>query len=116
MTTTGAGESMGMDFDLLSPDLRDDPYPHYDRLRAEAPVHRSHLGPWLLARHSDGEGVLRGFRRFANIDPVSAEKQKFPCVSLLAILAEKMVFSAWSIPRHLDTDDCIQVDAARART
>ena len=60
-----------MDFDLLSPDLRDDPYPHYDRLRAEAPVHRSHLGPWLLARHADGEGVLRGFRRFANIDPVA---------------------------------------------
>ena len=60
-----------MDFDLWSPALRDDPYPYYDRLRAEAPVHRSHLGPWLLARHSDGEGVLRGFRRFANIDPVA---------------------------------------------
>ena len=49
--------------DLTTFDLLDgvpaDPYPVYDRLRQEDPVHRMDGGRWLLTRYEDCQAVLR---------------------------------------------------------
>lgn len=49
--------------DLTTFDLLDgvpaDPYPVYDRLRQEDPVHRMEGGRWLLTRYEDCQAVLR---------------------------------------------------------
>jgi cytochrome P450 len=50
-------------FNPLSPVVIGDPYPHYHRLRARDPVHRSPLGFFVLSRHADVALVLRD-RRF----------------------------------------------------
>ena len=45
---------------FLTPAGRADPYPHYHRLRAVAPIHRSTtLRAWLVSRYDDGWAVLR---------------------------------------------------------
>ena len=45
---------------LLSPDIVDDPYPFYRRLRSEDPVHWDEgMKSWLVARHEDVQWVLR---------------------------------------------------------
>ena len=43
----------------LDPDFLSDPYPHYARLRAEDPVHRTPLGPLIVSRYDDAYQVLR---------------------------------------------------------
>jgi cytochrome P450 len=50
-------------FNPLSPEFISDPYPHYRRLRATDPVHRSPLGYFVASRHDDVSSVLRD-RRF----------------------------------------------------
>jgi cytochrome P450 len=50
-------------FNPLSPAVIRDPYPHYHRLRAEDPIHRSPLGFLVVTRHADVAFVLRD-RRF----------------------------------------------------
>ena len=46
-------------FDPLQDGVPPDPYPLYDRLRREDPVHRSSTGRWLLTRYEDCSSVLR---------------------------------------------------------
>ena len=46
-------------FDPLQAGVPPDPYPLYDRLRQEDPVHRSSTGRWLLTRYEDCSSVLR---------------------------------------------------------
>jgi cytochrome P450 len=53
-------------FDLRLPEFRDDPYPHYARLREEDPVHRGALGEWLVTRWEDVTLVLTDHARFSN--------------------------------------------------
>jgi cytochrome P450 len=57
------------------PDHQVDPYPHYETLRAAAPVHRAELpdgtAVWLVTRHADVRSAL-GDRRLSN-DPQYAE-------------------------------------------
>jgi len=43
----------GLLYNPFDPVLRADPYPTYERLRAEAPVHRSPLGFWVISRYAD---------------------------------------------------------------
>ena len=45
--------------DLMSPEMRDDPYPTYARLRQEAPVFRHPMGFVAVSRHADVQHVLR---------------------------------------------------------
>jgi cytochrome P450 len=55
------------DYDPLSPRWRDDPYPSYRRLRAEAPVHRApESGVWCVARHADVLSVLKRTEVFSS--------------------------------------------------
>jgi cytochrome P450 len=49
-------------FDPLSPELIGNPYPFYDRLRADDPVHSSPLGFYVLSRHADVSTTLRDKR------------------------------------------------------
>lgn len=47
-------------YDLFAPGAWDDPYPIYERLRREAPLHRGMLGSLVASRHSDVKWLLRG--------------------------------------------------------
>ena len=51
---------------LASPEHKANPYPFYERLRAESPVHRVMLPgrktAWLVTRYADAEGVLKDAR------------------------------------------------------
>ena len=50
----------GVSFNPLASRLREDPYPHYRRLRERDPVHRSRLAQgWVLTRYDDVAAVLR---------------------------------------------------------
>lgn len=52
---------------LLSPEFRNNPYPVYQRLRTENPVHWSdHWGCWVLTRFADVTAVLQDFGRFSS--------------------------------------------------
>ncbi len=44
----------------------EEPWPTYDRMRAEAPVWRNELGEWVMTRHRDCEAVLRDPRFSSN--------------------------------------------------
>ena len=46
-------------FDPSDPAFTVDPYPTYARLRAEAPVHRSDLGFWIVSRYDDVLSLLK---------------------------------------------------------
>jgi len=46
-------------FNPLLSEVIEDPYPLYDRLRAEDPVHQSPAGMWVLSRYDDVVTVLR---------------------------------------------------------
>ena len=46
-------------FNPFAPGFTDDPYPHYARVRAVAPVHADPFGYWLLTRYEDVSGLLR---------------------------------------------------------
>ena len=61
----------GVAYDLLSPQLRQDPYPIYRELRSKDPVHRMRLvKAWALTRYEDVETVLRDHKGFGNGDRI----------------------------------------------
>jgi cytochrome P450 len=63
---------MSVFYDPSDPRSSSDPWPIYRRIRAEAPLHRSPRGFWVVARHADCNAVLRDRRASAdslNIDP-----------------------------------------------
>ncbi|ANZ39796.1 hypothetical protein BBK82_30905 [Lentzea guizhouensis] len=45
-------------FDPSAPEVQRDPYPHYDRLLREDPVHRGVNGIWFVSRYDDVRTVL----------------------------------------------------------
>ena len=49
-------------FDPFDPLWSSDPFPLYADLRERAPIHRNHLGFWVLARHADCLSILRDRR------------------------------------------------------
>lgn len=51
--------TVGASFDLFDPDVVRDPYPTYERLRAEDPVHRTDDGLWIISRFDDVRSVMR---------------------------------------------------------
>jgi cytochrome P450 len=52
-------------FDPLAPETLSDPYPIYARLRAEAPVHRSPVGVWLVLGYDEAVRILRDHDNFS---------------------------------------------------
>jgi cytochrome P450 len=56
---TSVSEATEPLFNPFAPGFTDDPYPHYARVRAAAPVHADPFGYWLLTRHEDVSWLLR---------------------------------------------------------
>lgn len=62
-----------------SPGFADDPYPHYHRVRAEAPVYWSEaLGAWILTRYEDVLPTLRDHERFSSRGRMLAPLERLP--------------------------------------
>jgi cytochrome P450 len=78
VSTTDAGDQI-----FLNPfeeGFFDDPYRQYARLRDEAPVHRSPLGPWTLSRYEDVSRLLRD----PTLSVVDANASSDPAAALFA--------------------------------
>lgn len=62
-----AGHSI--DFDIFAPEFVRDPYPVYDRLRAETPVAYTERwgGQWIPTRYADIEAITRDTDHFSSI-------------------------------------------------
>jgi cytochrome P450 len=78
-------------YDPYSYEIHEDPYPTYERLRAEAPVYRNDQhGFWALSRHAD---VIEGFRDTAtyssamgvSLDPEASGPHAHRTMSFLAM-------------------------------
>lgn len=78
-------------YDPYSYEIHEDPYPTYERLRAEAPVYRNdEHGFWALSRHGD---VIEGFRDTAtfssahgvSLDPEASGPHAHRTMSFLAM-------------------------------
>ncbi|WP_216896439.1 cytochrome P450 [Nocardia alni] len=55
-------------------DVHDDPYPHYERLRTQAPVFRNEADDfWALSRHGDVLTALRDSDRFSSANGMRME-------------------------------------------
>jgi len=106
MAETAAAEPLV--YNPYSYEIHEDPYPVYERLRAEAPVYRNEeIGIWALSRHAD---VLAGFRdtvRMSNALGVSIE----PSASVPEA-ARTTSFLGMDPPRH----DQIRALVSRAFT
>jgi hypothetical protein len=78
---TRANPVSGALFDASDADFVANPYPTYDRLRVEDPVHRTQMGLWILTRYDDVALVLRdprfsrdGFEvAYSAVDSAAAE-------------------------------------------
>ncbi|PRX46635.1 hypothetical protein B0I33_107212 [Prauserella shujinwangii] len=70
MTTVDSDRPSGTGFDPFDPAVRQDPYPHYRRLREEAPVYRDPSGFWVLTRYRDVRAALRDPRFGHNLREV----------------------------------------------
>jgi cytochrome P450 len=104
----GMSSSDTLEFNPFLPEVHEDPYPLYHRLRAEDPVHRSPLGFWVLTRHADVLAVLRDPRM--SRDPRRSER-----VALLRASAEvdELLASEEAAPSMLFVDP---PDHTRLRT
>ncbi len=69
--------SSGLVFDPFDPRWVTDPFPLYAELRQEAPVHRNHLGFWVLSRHADCLALLRERRASSDSTRVDAARLAF---------------------------------------
>jgi cytochrome P450 len=78
-------------FDPLEEGVPADPYPVYDRLREEDPVHRMPGGRWLLTRHEDCTAVLRNPAMSSERDLDDTGEGGEPSL-LQAYLAKLMLF------------------------
>ena len=60
----------GVSYNPLSPELRANPYPTYEKLRNKDPVHRIRLHKaWVFTQFEDVDAILRDHRRFSNGRP-----------------------------------------------
>jgi cytochrome P450 len=63
-------------YDPTDPRAASDPWPLYESLRRDAPVHRSPRGFWVLSRHADCLAVLRDRR--ASSDSTNLDAERLP--------------------------------------
>jgi pimeloyl-[acyl-carrier protein] synthase len=86
-------------FNPFLPEVHQNPYPLYHRLRAEDPVHRSPLGMWVLTRHADVLAVLRDPR-------MSRDPRRSQRIELLRTSAEvdELLSSEEAAPSMLFVD------------
>jgi len=78
--------------DLLRPDVLANPYPLFQRLRSEDPVHNDPGGRgWIVSRYEDVEKVL-GDKRFSAQRMLSAQEREGISGAVLNALARQMLF------------------------
>ncbi|HJR89270.1 MAG TPA: cytochrome P450 [Aeromicrobium sp.] len=71
---TTATEAAPLRFDPYDYDFHEDPYPTYQRLRDEDPVHHAAADDlWVISRHADVHAVLRDDETFSNRMGVSLD-------------------------------------------
>ena len=58
LLAAGMGDSP-IDFNPFLPEVHEDPYPLYERMRSLDPVHWNLPGVWMLTRHADAVRMLR---------------------------------------------------------
>jgi cytochrome P450 len=51
---------------FVTPEVLECPYPYYERVRTEAPVHQTPLGFWVVSRYDDVMAVVRDTERFSS--------------------------------------------------
>ena len=49
-------------FNAFDKDFQNDPYPTYERLRREDPIHRSIFNTWVITRYADAGAILKDRR------------------------------------------------------
>jgi cytochrome P450 len=59
-------EAAVVEFNPFSPEVKADPYPHYARLREEAPVFRTAMGFWAISTYEDTAFVLKNPQLFSS--------------------------------------------------
>jgi cytochrome P450 len=78
--------------DLLQPQILNDPYPLFRRLRNEDPVHCDPSGRgWMVTRYEDAQSVLSD-RRFSAQRTLMAQKRTGASEAVMAALAQQMLF------------------------
>lgn len=79
---------------LVSPSFYDDPYPVYDRLRREDPVHWSEtLGGWVLTRYDDVLATLRDPHDYSSRGRMLAAMEHLPAAARTRVHALEEHFS-----------------------
>jgi cytochrome P450 len=82
----------GVSYNPLSPEMAQDPYPTYAKLRARDPVHRSRLmQAWLFSRYADVDTILRDHRHFSS-DPRKRPPSRGQRASLPNVEEPSMLF------------------------
>jgi cytochrome P450 len=66
MTTAQTPPTVPLGFNPTDAAFKRDPYPYYERLRREAPVHRGNMGFWTVARHDDVSQVLKNPQTYSS--------------------------------------------------
>jgi cytochrome P450 len=64
--TATTSSEVTLSFNPMSAEFKRDPYPYYERLRREAPVHRSDFGFWSVALYEDVAYVLKSPQVFSS--------------------------------------------------
>ncbi len=63
-----------MNYDPLSPQTQDDPYPYYRRLLSDHPLYRNpKMGFWALSRYDDVRSAFKDWRTFSSAGGVNLE-------------------------------------------
>jgi cytochrome P450 len=79
-------------FDPFDPTWASDPFPLYADLRERAPIHRNHLGFWVVARHEDCLAVLRDRR--ASSDSMNVDVERMPAGFRTPVAADDPIAAA----------------------
>ena len=77
----------------LSADFYANPYPWYDALRSDAPVHRCPDGTWFLTRHADLDRIYRDRTNFSSDKRVAFAPKYGPDSFLYAHHTTSLVFN-----------------------
>ena len=98
-------------FNPFLPEVHEDPYPMYERLRREDPVHRSELGIWVLTRHADVLALLRDPR--TSRDPRRSERVELLRATAGSVEVDQLLDEEEAAPSMLFVDP---PDHTRLRT
>jgi pimeloyl-[acyl-carrier protein] synthase len=94
MPTTNLNEPQKpkLKFNPFLPEFHTNPYPLYDRLRTEDPVHLSSLGIWMVSRYADVVQALRDPRLSSQQSHISRYSRQQGNLSPVADLSSKCLF------------------------